>query len=204
MFKSRFYRALCCIPVLGIALAAFAATKAKEVIKDPTDKPAQKGPLDFTVKDIDGKDVKLSDYKGKVVLIVNVASKCGYTPQYKGLEALYEKYKDQGFVILGFPANNFGKQEPGSNDQIKEFCSSTYNVTFPMMSKISVKGGDIDPLYKHLTSSGEFAGDIEWNFNKFLIDRNGNIIARFPSPATPEDAKVTGVVEKALAAQASK
>src|SRR6266699_2483748 len=182
MFHSKFYRALCCLPVLGIALAAFAAAKAgKEVIKDPSDKAAQKGPLDFTVQDIDGKDVKLSDYKGKVVLIVNVASKCGFTPQYTGLEALYEKYKDQGFVILGFPANNFGKQEPGSNDQIKEFCASKFSVTFPMMSKISVKGDDIAPLYKFLTSNGEFAGDIEWNFNKFLVDRNGNVIARYPS-----------------------
>src|SRR5437660_10301804 len=109
MFKSRFYRALCCVPILGIALAAFAAAKAgKEVIKDPSNTPAQKGPLDFSVKDIDGKDVKLSDYKGKVVLMVNVASKCGYTPQYKVLEALYEMHKDQGFVIIGFPANNCG------------------------------------------------------------------------------------------------
>src|SRR2546423_4440512 len=134
------------LPALGLSLVAAAIALAKgtpkEVIKDPTDKATQNTPLQFTVKDIDGKDVNLADYKGKVVLIVNVASKCGFTPQYKGLEALYEKYKDQGFVILGFPANNFGKQEPGTDDDIKQFCSSKFGVTFHMMSKISVKGDD--------------------------------------------------------------
>src|SRR6266699_1405352 len=170
MFHSKFYRALCCLPVLGIALAAFAAAKAgKEVVKDPTNKAAQKGPLDFTVKDIDGKDVKLADYKGKVVLIVNVASRCGNTPQYAGLEKIYEKYKDKGLIVIGFPANNFLAQEPGTDEQIKAFCTSKYNVAFPMMSKISVKGDDKAPLYKFLTekeTAGDFAGDVEWNFGK--------------------------------------
>ncbi|MGH9916981.1 MAG: glutathione peroxidase, partial [Pyrinomonadaceae bacterium] len=140
-------------------------------------------------------------YKGKVVLFVNVASKCGFTPQYEGLQKLYTKYKDQGFVILGFPANNFHGQEPGTNAEIKEFCSTKYNVSFPLFSKISVKGDDIDPLYKFLTSketNPEFSGEITWNFNKFLIDRTGKIIARFDSKITPEDNKVTSVIEAAL------
>src|SRR4051812_39736207 len=139
--------ALGTLAVAGAASLAVAAdkpaakpAKPADVIKDPTNEPAKSGPLEFTAKDIDGKDVKLSDYKGKVVMIVNVASKCGNTPQYKPLEALYEKYKDQGLVVVGFPANEFGKQEPGSNEQIKEFCSATYHVAFPMMSKIVVKG----------------------------------------------------------------
>ncbi|MGH9899929.1 MAG: glutathione peroxidase [Pyrinomonadaceae bacterium] len=156
---------------------------------------------DFNMKDIDQKNVDLSQYKGKVVLIVNVASKCGFTPQYEGLQKLYTKYKDQGFVILGFPANNFHGQEPGTNAEIKEFCSTKYNVSFPLFSKISVKGDDIDPLYKFLTSketNPEFSGEITWNFNKFLVDKKGNIIARFDSKITPEDNQVTSVIEAAL------
>jgi glutathione peroxidase len=168
-----------------------------------TTQPAS--PLDFVVKDIDGKDVKLSDYKGKVVMIVNVASKCGFTPQYSGLEKLYKDHADKGFVILGFPANNFGGQEPGSNEEIKTFCSSKYEVTFPMMSKISVKGDDKAPLYKFLTedaTAGDFKGEIGWNFTKFIIDRNGNLIARFASKTTPGDKQLVGIVEKALDAKA--
>jgi glutathione peroxidase len=155
----------------------------------------------FKMKDIDGKDVKLKKYKGDVLLVVNVASKCGYTPQYEGLQAVYEKYKTQGFEILGFPANNFGSQEPGTNTEIKEFCTSKYKVTFPMFAKISVKGDDIDPLYKFLTSketNPDFAGDITWNFNKFLVDRKGNIVARFTSKDTPQSDKVTQAIEKYL------
>src|SRR5205085_4548377 len=136
-------------------LAAFSS-----IVRAEPAPATQPSPLDFTVKDIDGKDVNLSDYKGKVVMMVNVASKCGFTPQYKGLEALYRKYKDQGFVILGFPANDFKSQEPGTNEQIKEFCTSKYDVTFPMMSKISVKGDDQHPLYKQLT---EAKGPVTWN-----------------------------------------
>jgi glutathione peroxidase len=199
--------------VCGVLAAAgcFAARLfEKDVIHEPTtqpsigtaDKPA--GPLDFVVNDIDGKEVHLSDYRGKVVMIVNVASKCGFTPQYTGLEKLYKTYADQGFVILGFPADNFGHQEPGSNSDIKTFCTSKYEVTFPMMSKISVKGDDKAPLYKFLTeeaTAGEFKGEISWNFNKFLVDRNGNLIGRFASPTTPSDAKLTAIVEKALAAK---
>ncbi len=160
--------------------------------------------LQHKVKDIDGNEVDLAQYEGKVVLIVNVASKCGYTPQYEGLEALYRKYKDQGFVILGFPANNFMGQEPGTNEEIKTFCRTTYGVTFPMFAKISVKGDDIAPLYKTLTSkeaNGEFGGPIKWNFTKFLIGRDGKTVERFGSRVKPEDAKVTGAVETALKAK---
>ena len=158
--------------------------------------------LDFTVRDIDGTDVKLSKYKGDVILIVNVASKCGYTPQYEGLQAIYKKYKDKGFYVLGFPANNFGGQEPGSNSEIKEFCESKFHVTFPMFAKISVKGDDIDPLYKFLTekkTNGDFAGDISWNFNKFLVDRESKVVARFSSKDTPESEAVTAAIDKYLA-----
>jgi len=157
--------------------------------------------LDFTLNSIDGKPAPLSQYQGKVVLIVNVASKCGYTPQYAGLEKVYEKYKDKGFVILGFPANNFLAQEPGTNEEIKTFCSSKYNVTFPMYSKISVKGADIHPLYRFLTdkqTNPASGGDINWNFTKFLVGKDGKVIARFEPAVTPESLEVTGAIEKAL------
>jgi len=143
---------------------------------------------DFTLNSIDGSATPLAGFKGKVVLLVNVASKCGYTPQYAGLEKLYETYKDKGFVIVGVPANNFGAQEPGSNEEIKTFCSRTYNVTFPMMSKVSVKGSDKTPLYQYLTDASgnpKTGGEIKWNFTKFLIDKKGNVAARF-EPARVE------------------
>lgn len=162
---------------------------------------AAKSVHEFTLKNIDGKDVALSSYKGKVVLLVNVASKCGYTPQYEGLQAVYSKYKDQGFTILGFPANNFMGQEPGTNEEIKTFCQTKYNVSFPLFAKISVKGDDIHPLYQFLTSketNPEFGGDITWNFNKFLVDRNGKIIARFATKDKPEDEKITQAIAQAL------
>ena len=160
-----------------------------------------KSVLDFKMRDIDGKDVKLTKFKGNVLLVVNTASKCGYTPQYEGLESIYTKYKEKGFYVLGFPANNFGAQEPGTEAEIKEFCTSKYHVTFPMFAKISVKGEDQDPLYKFLTSKEtdpDFAGDITWNFNKFLVDRKGNVVARFSSKDTPESPAVTQAVEKYL------
>jgi glutathione peroxidase len=157
--------------------------------------------LDFTLNSIDGKPAPLSQYQGKVVLIVNVASRCGYTPQYEGLEKVYEKYKDKGFVILGFPANNFGGQEPGTNEEIKTFCSSKYSVKFPLYSKISVKGDDMHPLYQFLTdkqANPATGGDIKWNFTKFLVGKDGNVIARFEPAVTPESAEVAGAIEKAL------
>jgi glutathione peroxidase len=157
--------------------------------------------LDHKMKDIDGKDVNLSQYKGKVVMIVNVASKCGLTPQYKGLEATYKKYKDQGFVIIGVPANQFGGQEPGTDAQIKQFCTGKYNVTFPMMSKVVVKGEGIDPLYKQLTmeeKEAKFNGQIRWNFEKFIIGRNGEVASRFEPRTTPESPEVTKAIETEL------
>ena len=184
--------------------AAPAASSSATAAAQPTTQGAPAGPLDFTVKDIDGKDYDLAQLKGKVVLFVNVASKCGFTPQYEGLEKLYQTYKDRGFVIVGFPANNFGGQEPGSNEQIKTFCTSKYSVTFPMMSKISVKGSDQHPLYQFLTqkqTDGDFAGDISWNFNKFLIDRTGHVYARFASKTKPQDETLTAAVEKGLGSE---
>jgi len=151
---------------------------------------------EFTLPSIDGAPAPLSAYKGKTVLIVNVASQCGYTPQYTGLEALYKKYKNQGFVILGFPANNFGAQEPGTNEEIKTFCTRNYSVTFPIYSKISVKGDDQAPLYKFLTD--QTGGDIKWNFTKILVDGNGKVIGRFEPKVTPESPELVGAVEKAL------
>jgi len=156
---------------------------------------------DYSPKSIDGAETPLSAYKGKVLLIVNVASKCGFTPQYKSLEALYEKYKDQGFLVLGFPANNFMQQEPGTDDEIKQFCTRKYSVSFPMFSKISVKGDDKYALYTYLTSSAEnpkTGGEIKWNFTKFLVDRNGTVIARFEPNVDPLTPDVTQAVEGAL------
>lgn len=156
---------------------------------------------DFTVQDINGEKVNLTDYKGKVLLIVNTASKCGFTPQYEGLQKIYEKYQDQDFVILGFPANNFMNQEPGTNDEIENFCQVNYGVTFPMFSKISVRGKNIHPLYKFLTNKNtnpEHSGKITWNFNKFLIDREGNIVDRFGSRTKPESKKLIAALEKEL------
>jgi len=150
---------------------------------------------EFTLNSIEGKAAPLSAYKGKVVLLVNVASRCGYTPQYAGLEALYRKYKDRGLVVLGFPANNFGGQEPGTNDEIKTFCKSKYDVTFPMYAKVSVKGDDKTPLYGFLT---EKSGEVKWNFTKFLADKNGKVIGRFDSGVDPASAELAAAIEKAL------
>lgn len=168
---------------------------------EPTTQPSQPSPLGFVVKDISGKDYDLSQLRGKVVVIVNVASKCGMTPQYAALEALYRKHRDRGLVIVGFPANNFGAQEPGTDEQIRAFCSERYDVTFPMMSKISVKGDDKHPLYVFLTSketAGEFAGEIPWNFTKFVVGRDGRLIGRFAPNVKPTDAAFVELVESAL------
>jgi len=155
---------------------------------------------EIAVKDIDGKDTSLGAYKGKVLLIVNVASKCGLTPQYKALEALHEKYKDKGFTVLGFPCNQFGEQEPGTNEEIKQFCSSKYNVTFPLFDKLDVKGEKQHPLYVALAGKDSpYPGDIKWNFGKFLIGRDGKIIKRFEPKTTPDAPEVTAAIEAALA-----
>ena len=152
---------------------------------------------DFTMKDIYGKDKTLADYRGKVVLVVNVASQCGYTPQYSGLENLYEKYSAQGFVVAGFPANDFGAQEPGSDSEIATFCTSKYGVRFPMFSKITVKGNGKDPLYAFLTQAAP-AGEVKWNFEKFLVGKDGKVIARYPSSVSPESDILIDAIEKAL------
>src|SRR6202162_5029624 len=161
---------------------------------------AASGIYNFTLNSIDGKPAPLADYKGKVILVVNVASQCGYTPQYSALESIYEKYKDQGFVILGFPANNFGAQEPGTNEEIKTFCTRKYSVTFPMYSKISVKGADQAPLYSYLTkeTGSGIAGEIQWNFTKFLVDRNGKVVQRFEPAVTPDSKEMTAAIKKQL------
>jgi glutathione peroxidase len=156
---------------------------------------------EFKVKTIDGKDQSLAVYKGKTLLVVNTASKCGFTGQYKGLEALYEKYREQGFEVLAFPANNFMGQEPGSNEEIAKFCELNYRTSFPLFSKISVKGRDIAPLYAYLTTAPGFAGDVGWNFTKFLVGPDGKVVARFESRTDPLDPKVTGQIEGLLAAK---
>lgn len=156
----------------------------------------------FSVKTIKGDDVSLEQYKGSVLLIVNTASKCGYTPQYKDLQELYETYKDQGLVILGFPANNFNQQEPGTNEEILEFCEMNYGITFPMFSKVSVKGEDQHELFGYLTGDGDKQdmGGVNWNFEKFVIDKEGNLVQRYRSRINPMDKKVRDVVEELIAA----
>ncbi len=155
--------------------------------------------FDLVVKDIDGKDVKLSDYKGKVLLIVNVASKCGYTPQYEGLQKIYEEYKEKGFEILAFPCNDFKGQEPGTNEEIKEFCTSNYGVSFKLFDKVKVLGSDREPLYERLINSESVEkGDVKWNFEKFLISKDGEIVGRFRSKVKPESEELTSEIEKYL------
>src|SRR5205085_4738658 len=157
---------------------------------------------EIPIKDIDGKDTTLKAYQGKVLLVVNVASKCGLTPQYNGLEALHEKYKEKGFTVLGFPCNQFGGQEPGTNEEIKQFCSSKYSVTFPLFDKLDVNGANRHPLYTALAGEASpYPGDIKWNFGKFLIGKDGKIIKRFEPKTTPDSAELTAAIEAALAAK---
>lgn len=201
------------IAISALAPAAGAAKKEKEDAETsaaaaqpdqavtPPPASASTDLLDVTMKDIDGKEVELDEaYRGKVVLIVNVASKCGLTPQYEGLQALYDKYKDQGLVVLGMPANDFKGQEPGTEAEIKEFCTAKYNVSFPMFSKIVVKGEEKHPLYQKLTdpANTETGGDIKWNFTKFLVGKDGKVVARFEPAVKPLDPQVTEAIEKAL------
>jgi glutathione peroxidase len=181
-----------------LTAAAVAAVLAVPAVAE--EKPVS-GPLSYTLKDIKGNPVELSKYQGKVVVLVNVASQCGLTPQYEGLQALYTKYEKDGLVVIGIPANEFGKQEPGTNEEIEKFCTSKYSVTFPMMSKIVVKGEGIDPLYKYLTSQKTApapAGDITWNFEKFLVGKDGKVVARFAPRTKPDDPKLVAKVEEEL------
>jgi glutathione peroxidase len=190
MRKPHLFATLCI--TLGLAATALAA---------PPPAADAKSVYDFTLKSIDGQPTPLSEYHGKVLLLVNVASRCGFTPQYTALESIYEKYKSRGLVIVGIPANNFMGQEPGTNEEIKTFCTKKYNVSFPMMSKLSVKGDDQTPLYQFLTSKSadpKFGGDIKWNFTKFLFDRHGNPVARFEPATTPDSPEVTAAIEAAL------
>lgn len=168
---------------------------------DPDPTPGCPPALDFTMKNIEGKEVNLCDYKGNVLLVVNVASRCGYTPQYKGLEALNQKYREKGLRVLGFPSNDFGAQEPGTDAEIKAFCTSNYGVTFDMFSKITVKGPNKHPFYQYLTSGGgdeKLAGEVRWNFHKYLIGRDGKLRAVFPSSVEPLSAELTQAIEAAL------
>ncbi|HVP27769.1 MAG TPA: glutathione peroxidase [Myxococcota bacterium] len=178
--------------------AAFVATLALAAAA-PADEGG-KSVLDRSMKRLDGSEQNLADYKGQVVLMVNVASKCGLTPQYDGLEALYAKYKDRGFVVLGFPANDFAGQEPGSDAQIAEFCRSSYSIQFPMFSKITVKGSGMHPLYQELTSQPPpIGGEVKWNFQKYLLDRSGKPVARFDPQVKPDDPALVAKIEELLA-----
>lgn len=183
------------IALAGTVLAAGLALSAA----DPP-----RSVLDFTMKSIDGRETPLRQFAGKVLLLVNTASKCGLTPQYKALEEVYKRFQGQGLLILGFPANNFLGQEPGTNEEIKEFCLINYGVSFPMFAKISVRGKDIHPLYRFLVekeTNPRFAGKIAWNFTKFLVDRQGEVIARFEPRTVPDDPALIAAVEKALQEQ---
>ena len=187
-----------------LACVAVAATVAPSPAKQATPAQGSKpvhGIYDFHVKTIHGADTSLAVFKGRTVLIVNTASKCGFTPQYESLETLYQKYHAQGFEVLAFPANNFNQQEPGTDAEIQTFCTLNYQTTFPLFSKISVKGDGIAPLYTYLTRSSPFPGDIEWNFTKFLVGRDGKVIARFSSKVDPLAKDVTDRLETALAAK---
>lgn len=184
-----------------LVLACGAALVALTVSVHGEEKKPVSPALNFTMNDIDGKPVKLSRYQGKVLLVVNVASFCGNTPQYTALQSLYEKYRERGLVVLGFPANEFGKQEPGTDGEIKQFCTSKYNVTFPMFSKVVVKGEGQSPFFRYLTdktTNPHFGGDIEWNFAKFLLNRKGEIVGRFKAGANPSSPEVIAAIEKAL------
>jgi glutathione peroxidase len=166
------------------------------------DKPMASARIyEFTMKTIEGKTKSLSDYAGKVLLVVNVASECGYTPQYKDLEEVYRKYHESGLEILGFPANNFGAQEPGTDQEIKEFCTTNYGVTFDMFSKISVKGDDQHPLYTYLTTQTKFPGPVKWNFQKYLVNRKGEVVAMIPTKIKPTEAEIMKQIEQLLSEQ---
>ncbi len=185
---------------LTVVVGGLFGSPARSQNKAPS--TAVESPLySFTMESIDGKEVPLSAYKGEVLLIVNVASFCGYTPQYEDIEAIYKQYKDRGFRVLAFPANNFGNQEPGTNQEIKEFCTSKFDVTFDMFSKISVKGDDQHPLYRYITTESAVPGEVKWNFQKYLVDRSGTIVAMFPSKVKPTDEEFVKVLERLLGEQ---
>jgi len=182
------------ILIFGILIFSFAASACGKTTTN-TDDPVNV--YDIKVKTMNGEDKPLSDYKGKTLLIVNVASKCGYTPQYEALEKIYKKYKDRGFEILAFPCNDFGGQEPGTNEEIVNFCKTNYNVSFTLFDKIKVLGDDKSPLYARLTGYQQ-TGDVKWNFEKFIIDKSGNVAGRFRSKTTPESDEIVTLIESLL------
>jgi glutathione peroxidase len=187
----------CFIGLLGVGLSL-------AMVLDPVSAQEKKVPavLNFKMKSIDAKDVDLAKYQGKVILIVNVASECGYTPQYKGLQALHAKYARDGLVVLGVPCTDFGRQEPGTNEQVARFCEQNYGVKFDLLAKVTIAGKDPAPLYLYLTDKGtnpKFGGPVKWNFTKFLIGRNGMIIARFEPDVEPDDPAILKAIEAALA-----
>lgn len=184
---------------LALILVSTGATMRTTPVAPDSVRTGESKLYSFSMKTIDGEDRPLSVYRGKVLLIVNVASKCGYTPQYEGLEQLFEKYKGRGFMVLGFPANNFLKQEPGSDSEIKEFCSLTYGVSFDMFSKVSVKGDDQHPLYTFLTKETSVPGSVRWNFQKYLVNRKGEVVDRFAPGTEPLDEEVVTKIEALLA-----
>ena len=189
---------------LTAMLFALAACAGCAYADDKPKEPKLASPLDYKLKDINDKEVDLAQYKGKVVLLVNVASQCGYTTQYKGLQELHDAYKDQGVVVIGIPANEFGGQEPGSNAEIAKFCSTKYSVTFPMMAKVVVKGTGKTPLYEYLTgkdSNPDFAGEVGWNFEKFLIGKSGKVVGRYKSGVEPMSDTIVAAIKKELEAK---
>lgn len=186
--------------IIAVSISAYGCSKNSETKTSSTMTEKTNDTINIagiTVKTMDGKEKLLSDYKGKVLLIVNVASKCGYTKQYDGLQKIYEQYKDKGFEILAFPCNDFGGQEPGTNEEIESFCKTNYNVSFTLFDKIKVLGGEKSPLYTKLINF-EPTGDISWNFEKFLVDKNGNVVGRYKSKVKPESEELTGAIEKLL------
>ena len=189
---------------LSAMLLTLAACVGCAYAEDKPKEPKLASPLDYKLNDINDKEVDLAQYKGKVVLFVNVASQCGYTTQYKGLQELHEAYKDKGLVVIGVPANEFGRQEPGTNAEIAKFCSSKYSVTFPMMAKVVVKGADKTPLYQYLTgkdSNPDFAGEVGWNFEKFLVGKGGKVVGRYKSGVEPMSDELVAAVKKELEAK---
>jgi glutathione peroxidase len=186
------------ILTLGLVLAAPPSGGGEQTA--PAAAPASL--FDFTLPRIDGSPQPLAEYRGKVLLLVNVASKCGFTKQYAGLEALYERKRESGFAVLGFPSNDFMGQEPGTNAEIADFCRSTYGVRFPMFAKLSVKGDDAHPLYRYLTGLPDpIGGGVQWNFQKYLVDRRGRVVAKFSPRTTPEDPELVGRIDALLAEQ---
>jgi len=188
------------VPLWAMNAGSNGGSFSVEAQPSEENKPVSKYVLDYEMDSIEGEPVKLDSYKGKVVLMVNVASKCGLTPQYKALEAMYRAHEKEGLVIIGFPANNFMGQEPGTNKEILEFCTGKYDVTFPMMSKISVKGKDAHPLYKQLSAQPEpVGGEPSWNFDKFLVNRSGEVVARFGPRTKPDDKELVKTINALIA-----